>query len=209
MRAAEGGAGSLASTVASVAKSSGAEAVATDTTWTESGISLASDKVVALRRPRIALAWDAPTYSTAAGALRWVLEQRLGLELTAVRTRTLAGADLSDFDVLVLPDGEGWARVLGDGGAERLERFVDEGGVVVAIGGAVSYLATDEVALLTVDQEKRAKSAAEPAVAATATPTPTPTPTPKGQTEPAASGAGGEESEQRQRHDPPLPRPTI
>ena len=76
------------------------------------------------------MAWDEPTSASQAGAMRWVLERRLGLDLTPVRGRALASGDLSDFDVLLLTDGEGWSRVLGESGAQNLKRFVERGGVL-------------------------------------------------------------------------------
>ena len=146
----------FAETVDAIARETGVEVVATRTTWVDSGLSLGSDRVIPLRRPSVALAWDTPTYSSAAGATRWVLEQRLGLPLTPVRTSRLAGADLEDFDVVILPDGEGYERALGSTGAENLERFVDRGGVLIAMAGAVSYLADPDVSLLSTRAEIRA-----------------------------------------------------
>jgi hypothetical protein len=104
----------------------------------------------------VALAWDEPTSATAAGSTRWVLEHRLGLPVTAVRTVRLASADLSRFDVVILPAGDGYGGVLDQAGVQNLKRFVEGGGVLVAIAGAVSYLADPEVALLSLREEKRA-----------------------------------------------------
>ena len=56
-----------------------------------------------LTLPRIAVAWDDGISQLSAGALRYVLEQRLGLPVVPIRTSRLARADLSDYDVLHLP----------------------------------------------------------------------------------------------------------
>jgi hypothetical protein len=150
----------LAETIDALAAETGAEVVASKTTWVDRGLSLGSDRVVVLRRPSVALAWDTPTYSNAAGAARWVLERRLGLPVTVVRTSRLAGADLDEFDVVILPDGEGYAGVLRESGSENLERFVDRGGVLIAIAGAVSYLADPSVSLLSTREESRVPATA-------------------------------------------------
>jgi hypothetical protein len=145
----------LAEALDELAAETGAEVVASETTWVDQGLSLGSDRVIVLRQPKVALAWDTPTYSNAAGAVRWVLEQRLGLPVTVVRTSSLAAADLGEFDVVILPDGEGYAGALRDAGADNLEHFVDRGGVLIAIAGAVSYLADPAVSLLSTRMESR------------------------------------------------------
>jgi hypothetical protein len=62
--------------------------------------------------------------------------------MTAVRTQQLAGADLSKFQGIVLPEavGEGYAAVLGANGARRLHDWVQAGGTLIGIGSALSYL---------------------------------------------------------------------
>src|SRR5207245_5960808 len=62
----------------------------------------------------IALAWDRPTSASSAGQLRFVLERQYGYPVTVIRTQQLAGADLSKFQVLILPEGgfgEGYGAV--------------------------------------------------------------------------------------------------
>ena len=76
-----------------------------DTTYVESGISLGSNETAFLKPPRVLLAWDTPTSSLSAGWTRYVLERRFGQPVTAVRTGSLARANLADFDVVVLPSG--------------------------------------------------------------------------------------------------------
>jgi hypothetical protein len=181
-------AGSRSVAVAELVAATGAEAVATSSSWVEKGIGFGSDRVVVLRRPEVALAWDEPTAPTAAGAVRWVLERRLGLAVTPVRTSTLAGADLAAFDVVILPDGGAYAGVLAEAGAANLERFVERGGVLIGVAGAVSYLADPSVALLSIRKEKRAVTTSAAAAAAG---TPTPTPTATGGAATASTDAAG------------------
>jgi hypothetical protein len=62
----------------------------------------------------------------------------------------LGAVNLWEYNVLVLPDGSGsrMLRQLGD--AARLKRWVQEGGSIIAVGGAVSLLNHKDVALSTV-----------------------------------------------------------
>src|SRR5215472_3883455 len=85
----------IAETVAKIAKSSGAEVVATGTTWVDDGPNFGSRYTPFIRKPSIALAWDQPTNGTSAGETRFVLERQFGYPVTVVRTQQLATADLS------------------------------------------------------------------------------------------------------------------
>jgi hypothetical protein len=112
--------------------------------------------VVRLRKPVIALAWDRPASSFSAGWTRFVLERQFNYPVTAVRAQMLAQADLSKFQVIILPDGSGDFG-LGAAGARRLKDWVASGGTLVAVGGAVSFLAQPSVGLLAVSAENVAR----------------------------------------------------
>ena len=142
-----------------IARDTGAEFVGTDTGYAEKGIDLGSTHVVPLKAPRIAVAWDAPTSPMSAGGLRWALERAFGYPVSAVRTSTIARADLSHFDVIVIPDswerGGSYGATLGEEGAKRLVSWVNEGGTIVAIGSGASFLCGEKVGLLASKLEKR------------------------------------------------------
>ncbi len=147
-----------------VAHTTGADFVGAETGYAERGIDLGSTSVVALKAPRVAVAWDAPTSALSAGGLRWAFERAFHYPVSAVRTATLAHADLSRFDVIVLPDSwerEGsYAGVLGEEGVKRLVAWVDEGGTVVGVGGGAAFLTGEKVGLLASKLEKRLGSEA-------------------------------------------------
>ncbi len=148
-----------------VARSTGADFFGAETGYAEAGIDLGSTNVVALKAPRVAIAWDAPTSALSAGGLRWAFEQAFGYPVSAVRTSTLAHADLSHFDVIVLPDSwerdGSYAGVLGEEGVKRLTAWANEGGTVVAVGGGAAFLTDEKAGLLASKLEKRLGS--EPA----------------------------------------------
>jgi hypothetical protein len=109
--------------------------------------------VVGIRKPAIAIAWDTPAHSGSAGATRFVLERQYGYPVTPIRTAQLARADLSKFQVLILPDGGNYAGVLGESGIARVKNWVASGGTIVALGDAVSFLGNSKVELLELVQE--------------------------------------------------------
>jgi hypothetical protein len=138
----------------------GAEAVAVESGFVESGISLGSNQMRALKAPRVMLLWDAPTSSLSAGWARWVLERRYGQKVTAVRTRSLARANLSRYDVIVMPSGN-YTGELGEAGAERLRRWVQEGGTLITIAEATRWAAREDVGLLATEAEMRVRPTAD------------------------------------------------
>ncbi len=157
---------SLHDAIPKLAASTGAEVFATDTGWVEDGVNFGSRYVVHVRKPAIALAWDQPVSSGSAGHARFVLERQYQYPVTPIRTQLLGAADLSRYHVLILPDqgfGAGYAAALGPNGIRRLKDWVAAGGTVVGLGGgAVSFLAASNVALLATTQENQPRAVEPP-----------------------------------------------
>ncbi|MBI4916460.1 MAG: zinc carboxypeptidase [Acidobacteria bacterium] len=141
----------------SIARQSGVELVGVDSGYADAGIDLGSTSVKRLTAPRIALAWDTPTRASGAGHLRHALERTYGYPVTVVRTGALAQADLSRFDVVILPDAArgGYTRMLGEDGARRLGPWVRDGGTLIAVGEGAEFLTGEKVGLLASKPEKR------------------------------------------------------
>ena len=156
----------LAGRMSEIARRFGVEVFGVDSGLTDEGIDLGSNEVLRVTAPRVALAWDVPTAASGAGDVRYTLERVVGYPITVVRTASLATADLSHFDVIILP--ESWSArgtymgVLGERGLGRIGQWVSEGGVLVAIGEGASALTEEKVALLSSKVEKRGGGVAEP-----------------------------------------------
>jgi hypothetical protein len=134
----------------------GVTPVCADSSWIEEGPSFGTGEGHTLRAPRVAMAWDRPVNTYSAGWLRYLLEQRYGLPVTALRTRDLTRTDLDRFTVLVLPEGR-YAAELDGGGADAVKGFVRRGGVLVALGSATRWLSGEDVGLLAASGESRDK----------------------------------------------------
>jgi hypothetical protein len=88
------------------------------------------------------------------------LEREFGSTVTAIRTGQLASADLSQFNVIVLPDDTSsikYSAILGERGIDNLSQWVDSGGTLIGISGAVSFLASEEVEMLSIVPENSAR----------------------------------------------------
>ena len=138
--------------LAALAQDIGANTVALDSSWVEDGPNLGSESFVRLAMPRVAMAWDDGISPLSAGSMRYVLEQRLGLPVAPIRTARLAGADLSNYDVLVVPEGSPIG-VLGERGMKNLHDFVARGGVLVAVGDSLEAFTSGDAQLITAKLE--------------------------------------------------------
>ncbi|MCU1258710.1 MAG: peptidase carboxypeptidase [Bryobacterales bacterium] len=154
---------SIHETMAKLAAANGVDVVATATSWVDDGPNFGSRYAPYLKKPAIALAWDRPTSGNSAGQTRFVLERQFGYPVTPVRTQQLGTADLSQFQVIILPEAGfadgGYADVLGSGGVRRLKQWVADGGTVIGIGTAVQFLADAKTGLLPIQQESRVPEA--------------------------------------------------
>ena len=83
------------------------------------------------------------------GATWWTFERRYGLTFTPVTTSWLAGGNLSEFNVIVIPSGSSGTLngVLGKGGADRLRTWMQSGGTLITMGGASAWATRSELNL--------------------------------------------------------------
>ncbi len=130
----------------------GAEFIAMDTSWVEDGPNFGSSSFATLKLPKVALAWGEGTSPTSAGSMRYVLERKLGLPVATIRVSSMSRADLSDYDVVILPDSYG-DMLDTFGRASLLEDFVEGGGVLIAIDGALAELSSSDLGLISTKRE--------------------------------------------------------
>ncbi|HEY0112982.1 MAG TPA: M14 family metallopeptidase [Allosphingosinicella sp.] len=143
----------LRARVLALAAAAGAEVVGVPETWVTQGPSLGSDRTPLFVAPRIALAWGDPTSPPAAGAVRYLIEREYGYPVTVIRTNRLTAAELSRYDVLILPDGGNYRDILGKGGISNLKGWVDRGGVLIGLGRATAMMAHPESEMLATRRE--------------------------------------------------------
>ena len=142
----------LLTKISQIAEQTGAIVNGVDSSWVIEGPSFGSNKTVPMVAPKVAIAWDAPTSELSAGNTRFVIERQLGYPVTAIRTPMLAWADLSDYQVLILPEGN-YEQALGKPGAANLKSWVDAGGVLIALGNANRFTTNADYGLLFVKCE--------------------------------------------------------
>jgi hypothetical protein len=104
----------------------------------ESGIDLGSESVARVELPRLAVVSGEGVSATSFGAHWFFLEQELGMPFDAVLASDLAGMDLSEYDVIVLPDAS--PRAL-RGADEALKTWIQAGGRLIAVAGGAEAVA--------------------------------------------------------------------
>ena len=120
------------------------ELLAVDTGLAEAGYpSLGSTEVLPIKTPEIALLAGFPVHGYSFGWAWYTLDQQYQIPLTVRRVRSLASTPIHDFNVLVIPNtfsAEQLAQHLGEGGIQRLQQWVRDGGSLIAIGNSVDFV---------------------------------------------------------------------
>jgi len=138
-----------------IAAEHGAEVVPVESAFVDDGMSLGSNQMRALPTPRVLLIWDTPGQSLSSGATRWVLERRYGQRTTVVRAGSFGRADLSRFNVIVLPSGN-FASAFGSGDVDRIRRWIQDGGTLVTMAESTRWATRSDVGFLATSAEMRA-----------------------------------------------------
>lgn len=154
----------LTAKVSDIAKQSGALAEGLDSSWVTEGPNFGSFNVPAIPQTNIAMLWDEPTNPLSAGSARFVLERGINYPVTAIRPAQLRSADLSRYQVVILPaTGRGsYQQALGNAGQQNLRQFVERGGVLITLGNATNWLLEGEKPLLASKREYQVSEQTKP-----------------------------------------------
>ncbi len=109
---------------------------------TSAGPDLGGGRFPLLAEPRIAIGFRSPFSGGSSGAIWHLLDAEIGIRTSRLSAQGLTGGDLRKYNVIVLPNAWGGSlqRMLDAGGRDRLERWVRDGGTLVAIGGTATAL---------------------------------------------------------------------
>jgi hypothetical protein len=128
--------------VAAVAGDTGVRLRRVATSYSDEGISLGSEQMQTVLPPRVALVGGEGVSPTGFGALWHLFDRQVGLPVSRLEADRLGRSRLSDVDVLILPDGR---YELDEQTAGHLTRWVEAGGTLIAVEGAVQALAEAEL----------------------------------------------------------------
>ncbi len=104
------------------------------------GIDLGSRQFAALKLPKIALVVGEGVSSYDAGEMWHLFDQKMDIPITKLDTKYLGSADLSKYNVIILPS----AYRLPNDLAKNLKTFTENGGTLIGFKNAVKWLASNE-----------------------------------------------------------------
>ena len=96
-----------------------------------------------MKNPHVALISGQGISPTGFGDFWHFFEQQIDYPVTVINGNDIGNVDWADFDVLILPPGN-YNAILNDKKLERLVNWVNEGGKLIAVGSAVSFLCNKE-----------------------------------------------------------------
>lgn len=107
------------------------------------GLNIGSPNIVPLDKPEIALLVEGGVDSYEAGEIWHLLDQRYEMPITLLSMDRIGGSTLDRYNVILMPDGR--YNSLGKSGAATLRSWISGGGTLLAKGGAIQFLAQNEV----------------------------------------------------------------
>ncbi|MCS6818157.1 MAG: M14 family zinc carboxypeptidase [Blastocatellia bacterium] len=138
--------------IATLAREYGVNVYAAASAYADRGdTGIGSPAVIPLRKPKIIVIVGDGVSVTNFGAIWFLFERRFGIPFTPMTLASLQRAHIFEYDVILFPDGNPsvYRTILGDRGIDRLKRWVNEGGVLIGIGGAAELFTQKGIELTT------------------------------------------------------------
>lgn len=112
----------------------------TSTGFVEGGKDFGSSAVAMVRDNKIAVLAGEPTSTLQFGEIWYFFEQQLHYPVTVIDTEYMDDVDLAEYDVLILPDGDGYEDFIDADKLKHLKEWVSQGGKLIAMGDALKGL---------------------------------------------------------------------
>jgi len=109
----------------------------------ESGFDFGSEKLRMLKLPKVALVTGSGTAENAAGEVWHLFDEQLNFPVTLINSEDFRYADLKNFDVIILPDGN-YSFLTDKSASADLKSWVRQGGKIIALENAVENMAAGD-----------------------------------------------------------------
>tara|TARA_R110000787_G_scaffold271939_5_gene379230 strand:+ start:7521 stop:10010 length:2490 start_codon:yes stop_codon:yes gene_type:complete len=126
--------------VTSIANKNGRALAPVKTGFVSSGVDFGSSSVNPINKQKVAVLSGKGTSSLSFGEVWHFFETQLKYPLTVLDTDYFSRVNLDAFDVLIIPNGY-YSPVLNKKGLEKVSKFSQNGGTVIAIGNALRSFA--------------------------------------------------------------------
>lgn len=139
-----GDGGTVRAKLAALAADFAVEVRGADSGVTEGGLpALGAAETFSLKPPVVGLLGEDPVHALSFGFAWHALDHQYRIPTTVLRSRSLGATALERYTTLVIPalirDGE-LTKLLGESGRERITRWVNDGGTLVAIGSGADWV---------------------------------------------------------------------
>jgi hypothetical protein len=138
-------AANIEETLTKLVAATGATLVPLESGW-NGGTALGSEYIHYVKDPKIGLVGGAGVGASSYGMLWHTLDVDTPIPHSTLQLESLRNLELHHYNVLIFPDGN-YADRLGKSGFEKLKTWLNDGGTLVAVGGANAYLRGKDVAL--------------------------------------------------------------
>ena len=131
-----------------LAERDGVDFYATQTGLTPNGIDLGSEKFKKIRQPKVLMLSGTGVQSTDAGEIWHLLDTRINIPLTFADIETANRVALEKYTHILLAGGN--YNALSD---EKIKRYVQGGGILVAMTDAVEWVSSKKIANITIKEK--------------------------------------------------------
>lgn len=119
------------------------QADAVNSGFMDKGADFGSSDIRYIHAPRVAMLTGRQVASNSAGEVWSFFDQTLHYPITLLNTESLTSLNLSNYDVLILPDGN-YQVLDGKAGMEKLQDFVKGGGKLIGMEGGAGELTSGD-----------------------------------------------------------------
>lgn len=157
-----------------IAKEAGVKIVGFNSGRMVTGMDLANSGNRPVKQPRVAMMVDPPFSSYTGGQIYFLFDWITELPIERIRTTALeqtslpkqgfrfGGADLKDYDVLILPGGgSGLKALFGEKQQKELKAWVENGGTLIATESAAGFFTKENSEITAVEMKKSPKDSSD------------------------------------------------
>lgn len=117
----------------------------------DTGSDLGSANMIPIKQPKVGMLMDSGFSSYTAGQVWFLFDQWTELGIDRIRSGSFGRVNLSDYDVIILPNGFGLNSTFNENSREAIKTWVRNGGTLVATEGSASWLTKNQSKITSVE----------------------------------------------------------